>query len=93
METLSSFLTLKVGGTEKEEALKAAHLLLDSYCEQIEVAEVMIEDPEDWVSDGLYETEEEVIADGEELAKFCQQLMVVARQLWSVSYVGLDNVV
>ena len=90
-ETMETYLIQKVGGVEN--ALKAAHQLFDSYCEQIQLAESMLEAPEDWTDEEMYETEEEVSMAGEELAEHCQDVMVVAREIWWISFIGMKEAI
>lgn len=79
---------------EEQNALRVAHMLFDSFCEQIWLAESFEESPEDWVvPGGPYETTDAVIAAGEDLAAYCQKLVVIAKQLWVISSVGVEQAI
>ena len=53
----------------------------------------MLEAPEDWINEEMYETEEKVSLAGEELAEHCQDVMLVARELWWISFIGLKEAI
>lgn len=92
-ETVETYLIQKCGGADDADALKVAHDLFDGYCEQLQLAEAIVEAPEDWISEGFYETEDDVISAGFELAKFCKDVMLVARELWGISAIGMKEAI
>ena len=56
----------------------------------------MLEASEDWInedSEDLNKTEDDVISAGLELAAYCQDVMLVARELWCISAIGMKEAI